>query len=345
MIGLFSWESFSRGRASVLRLLGVLTCAATMGMTLRAEESTITPGNDFEANIQRVFEGDQVADIRVTFGYDNWTDFKDPNDPGRARSLMTYLAGHGFHQIPCTEDLAKELGVPPDARNLRILEGSGQPGQKLRIALICSAATANTATNIGAGYSRQLRCSNEALKFMQKAASDADVMIYVGHSRDGGGPDTFPPQTIPGAVGDRQRVDFGYYRNEKPGLAALREHFSKTSGKPHIIVWTGCMSDRFSGWLSDRLAGKKQPASAVLSTRLTRQMPWAEGIEGVDEGLMVVTRLIEALQQHHTKAWFEKSLLACELEDMREPSRPEWRLLSIPPHDQQGAESGGRRHK
>ena len=288
------------------------------------------PGNEFEANIQRVFEGDQMADIRVTFGYDNWTDFKDPNDPGRARSFMAYLAGLGFNQIPCTEDLAKELGVPPDAQNLRILEGSGQPGQKLRIALICSAATASTSTNIGVGYARQLRCSNDALKFMQKAASDADVMIYVGHSRDGGGPDTFPPQTIPGAVGDRQRVDFGYYRNEKPGLASLREHFSKASGKPHIIVWTGCMSDRFSEWLSDRLAGRTAPASAVLSTRLTRQMPWAQGIEGADEGLMVVSRLIEALRHHHTKAWFEQSLLACELDDMREPSSPEWRLYSIP---------------
>ena len=286
--------------------------------------------SDFEANIQRVFAVDQQADVRVTFGYDNWTDYKDPNDPGRARNFMSWLASRSFVQIICTESMATELGVPQDAQNLRMFQGPGQAGQTIRVALIWSAYSSSTAKNIGAGYARQLVCSYQALKFMQKSAADSDVMVYVGHSRGGGGPDTFPPQTMARTAEDRQRVDFSYYRRERPGLAALSSSFSKNRYGPHFILWTGCLSENFSDWFSDRLAGRTCPVSLVLSTRLTRQKPWQDGIEGSDEALMVVLRLTEALQQHQSAAEFQKHLLTCEIDELRNPERPEWKLLSLP---------------
>jgi len=288
------------------------------------------PASDFEANVQRVFADDQQADVRVTFGYDNWTDYKDPNDPGRARNLMTWLAGRSFAQIICTESMVTELGVPQDAQNLRVFQGPGQAGQTIRVALIWSAYSSSTAKNIGAGYARQLVCSYQALKFMQKSAADADVMVYVGHSRGGGGPDTYPPQTVARTEGDRQRVDFSYYRRERPGLAALSPWLSKNRDGPHFILWTGCLSENFSDWFSDRLAGRTCPVSLVLSTRPTRQKPWQDGIEGSDEALMVVLRLIEALQQHQSLTEFQHRLLTCEIDELRNPGKPEWKLLSLP---------------
>lgn len=314
------------------RAVGLLACLAVActALTASAAEPLPRPEDDFTANTRRVFEGDQLADIRVTFGYDNWVDFKDPNDPGRARCFMVYLSQHMFVQTVCTEALAQELGVDADAQNLRIFEGPGYPGQRVRVALMWSAATSSTAKNIGAGYAKQLKCSGEALKFMQKAAADAEVMIYVGHSRGGGGPDTYPPQAVVGNAEDRQKVDFSYYRKERPGLVSLKPHLGKTPGKPYFMVWTGCFSQDFSGWISDRFSGRTDPASVILSTRLTRQMPWIDAIEGADEGLMVVTRLIEALQQHQPRTLFLKNLQACEMEEMRVADKPEWRLLSLP---------------
>ncbi len=293
-------------------------------------ESPPSPAGDFDANMQRVFAGDQQADVRVTFGYDNWTDFKDPNDPGRARNFMHYLADRSFVQIICTEVMATELGVPPEAPNLRVFQGPGQTGQTIRVALIWSACTSSTAKNIGSGYARQLVCSDQALKFMQKSASDSDVMAYVGHSRGGGGPDTFPPQTVFGASGDRQKVDFSYYRRERPGLSSLSSAFSKGPDGPHFIVWTGCLSEHFSDWFSDRLSKRTDPVSLILSTRLTRQKPWEDGIEGVDEGLMVVAALIEALQRHQSGADFQRRLLTCEIAELRDPEKPEWKIESLP---------------
>lgn len=301
-----------------------------MVLSSQAEEPSQPPKRDFEANIDRAFEGDQLADVRVTFGYDNWTDFKDPNDPGRAKALSAWLAAHGFVQTGCSPDLAEELGVSADAQNLRIFEGPGKDGQKIRVSLINSAASNSTAWNIGSGYARQQRCSAEALRFMQKSLESAEVSLYVGHSRDGGGPDTFPPQTVANYPGDRQKVDFAYYRKARPGLNSLSGHFRNASGRPYIIAWTGCLSERFRGWMGDQMAGREHPASVILSSRLSRQMPWLEGIEGVDEALMVVTRVIQALMRHPSQAAFERSLLACELEEMRKPGAPEWHLYRVP---------------
>jgi len=323
----FRWSRReSPAQASTATFAALLFLSA---LSLWAGEPTPV-ASDFEANVKHVFADDQQADVRVTFGYDNWTDYKDPNDPGRARNLMTWLAGRSFVQIICTESMATELGVPQDTQNLRVFQGPGRSGQTIRLALIWSAYSSSTAKNIGAGYARQLVCSYQALKFMQKSAADSDVMVYVGHSRGGGGPDTFPPQTVAKAAGDRQRVDFSYYRRERPGLAALSSAFSKNRYGPHFILWTGCLSEDFSDWFSDRLAGRTSPVSLVLSTRLTRQKPWQDGIEGSDEALMVVLRVIEALQQHQSAGEFQKRLLTCEIDELRNPAKPEWKLLSLP---------------
>jgi hypothetical protein len=288
-------------------------------------------GKDFEENIQRVFADDQMADFRVIFGYDNNKDFMDPCDPVRARNLMTYLVSHSFTPVAITENQAEELGVPLTAQNLRVFAGPGSQGQSLRVSMIWSSATSSTAKNIGVGRNLQLRCSHEALKFMQKAATDAEVQVYVGHSREGGGPDTFPPVTLTNIGGDRQQVDYSYYGNSQPGLESLGSYFLKARKTPHLIAWTSCATDRhFRGWLSRVLSRKNSATSLVLSTRLTDHIPEQAQIEGRDEGLMVVTRLIEALQKHQSKVEFMQSLLSCEIDSLRVPLKPAWKLSALP---------------
>ncbi len=296
-----------------------------------AEKPPLCDDNEFEENIQRVFADDQVADIRVIFGYDNNTDFKNPCDPIRARNFMSYLTSHTFTAVAITEDQAEQLGVPLAAPNLRVFVGPGSPGQMLRISLIWSSSTSSTAENIGAGRDLQMRCSREALGFMQKAATDAEVQVYVGHSRGGGGPDTFPPVTLLNLGGNRQLVDYSYYRSSQPGLKSLGSYFSKARKTPHFIAWTSCSTDRhFRGWLSRVLSKKPLATSLVMSTRLTDHIPEQELIEGRDEGLMVVTRLIEALQKHQSKFEFEQSLLSCEIASARVPLKHAWKLSILP---------------
>ncbi|CAN5837774.1 hypothetical protein BH11VER1_BH11VER1_35460 [soil metagenome] len=305
-------------------------------------EAPNPPANDFEVNLKRVFADDQRADIRVTFGYEDATDLKDPSDPTRALHLMQYLQRHQFEILKPTAELAKELGVRLEAPNLRILQGPGSVGQTLRVALIWSAATSNTAQNIGSGRKQQWICSDDALKFMQKAATDAEIMYYIGHSRAGGGPDTFPPQTLPNNGGKFQQVDFGYYGTEQPGLAALSPYFGKNKANPKFIALTGCRSDRhFHQWLAKRLSNSDFPTSVLLSTRLTRSMPWEDEIDGCDEALMALVNLIETLQQHRTESEFKERLKTCEIEEMRE-QKYAWKMSTIPESDAGGLADRGR---
>ncbi len=300
-----------------------------------AAEPILLEKDDFGDNIRRVFADDQMADIRVTFGYEDSKEFDDPWDPLRAENLTTYLVLNGFKPVPITAKLAEELGVPAAAPNLRVLKGSGIPGQSLRVAMIWSAATSKTAHNIGGGSNQQMRRSAEALQFLQKAATDAEVQIYLGHSRGGGGPDTFPPMIRHKLGFQRQKVDYSYYTASQPGLSSLRRCFKVSREKPIIIAWTSCASQRhFHDWFSGQLAGKRHPTSLLLSTRLAYRDPLQKLIEGRDEGLMVTVRLLEALRHHHSGSEFGQKLPACEMEARRKADKPLWKLFTIPPSAQ-----------
>jgi len=153
--------------------LQVAVLALLLFHPCHADEPAPVVTDDFADNIRRVF-----ADVRVVFGYEDVKDFDDPWDPLRAGNLIAYLLLNGFRDLPVTEMLAEEPGVNPDAPNLHVLHGPGMPGQTLRVAIIWSAATSQTARNIGVGSNLQMLRSGDALDFLQKAATDAEVQIW-----------------------------------------------------------------------------------------------------------------------------------------------------------------------
>ncbi|WP_009963092.1 hypothetical protein [Verrucomicrobium spinosum] len=291
----------------------------------------VAPLTPFERNLQRVFANDNEADIRVVFGYDNSADIRHVNDPFRAEHFMDYLKKAGYKPVEPTEEKREQLGVTIEARNLRLFEGVGTNGRRLNIAVIWSARTTSFARNIGAEYLEQVKCSEEALKFMQKAASEAEVMLYVGHSREGGGPDTFPPEIKPDGGKYLHRVDYTPYRNTRPGLASLSSALAKSKAKPYIVSWASCKSDvHFSGWFRKVLGQKEQDTSLILSTRFTTFHPWIAEIADNDEGLMATVCLLEAFQFNPSQEAFERRLKLCEIEAERIPGKPAWRVSSVP---------------
>lgn len=293
----------------------------------------------FERNVERVFADDQVADVRIIFGYDNSADVRHVNDPFRAEYLLEYLKKSGYLPVAPDDTMRKKLGVTGEAKNLRVFEGAGLHGRRLQVSLIWSARTTSFARNIGSEYVEQIKCSEEALSFMQKAAEDAEVMMYVGHSREGGGPDTFPPEIKRGGGESLHRVDFAPYRANRPGLAALAGHFGKNKHKPCIVSWASCKSDNhFAGWMKRVMAGKEHDTSLLLSTRFTTYHAWIAEIADNDEGLMATVCLLEALQYAPSEKAFVKRLDRCEIESERLPGKPAWRLSFVPGS---GGASGG----
>jgi hypothetical protein len=285
----------------------------------------------FERNLQRVYADDHEADIRVVFGYDNSADIRHVNDPFRAEHFIDYLKRAGYRPMEPTDEIRQKLGVTAQASNLRLFEGTGVQGRKLRLSLIWSARTTSFARNIGSEYLEQMKCSEEALKFMQKAAAEAEVMIYVGHSREGGGPDTFPPEIKPDGGKYLHRVDYTPYRNNRPGLASLAASLSKSKDKPYMVSWASCKSDvHFASWFRRTLGQKEQDTTLMMSTRFTTFHPWIAEIPDNDEGLMATVCLLEALQFNPSQEAFERRLRLCEIEAERIPGKPAWRVSSVP---------------
>jgi hypothetical protein len=315
----------------VTLVLAFTTAFFLADLALAGEPSPASP-DLFESTMDRVF-ADGRADIRVVFGYDNYEGLKDPCDPARAKHFIQYLTGRSFAPIAPTPQLASDLGVPEEAlsQNMRVFGGMTVDGRRMRVALIWSSLTTSTAKNLGCDYSKQLAWSGTALNFMRKANMDSEVLMYVGHSRGGGGPDTYPPITLTGPNAAIQQVDYGYYRRHEPGLVAIESSFAKSENTPDFIMWTGCLShDHFFGWLSSAVGGKHHPTSLILSTRLTNHIPGAPDIKETDESIMAAVSLMEALIFRQSKAELEKSLLDCEIPEKCDTLKPLWKVTTLP---------------
>jgi|GEM_PF-3248975 len=317
------------GRAILYTLL---LFALIIDARVQAEEPVVEEKEDsFAANADRIFADDQMADIRVVFGYDDYKGYNVTKDIFRAHRLMRHLHIRGYKPVVPTEEIAEVLGVPADADNLRIYEGTGKNEEKLRVSLIWSSATMDTEKNDGSEYKKQLRCSRQALEFMKRAANNAEVMAYIGHSRGGGGPDTYPPVTRGVDAEGFPKVDYTHYKRTRPGLGSLRMELQKSAFLPHVIAWTSCKTEtHFSRWFADVLESKEHPTSLVLSTRLTSYMPNNEDIKDQDEGLMAFVCVLHALEYRQSGRKLEENLKTCEMEMKHNPKRAAWKLVTIP---------------
>lgn len=329
-------------------MLPLLACGTLMGQGTPAAEISSPAGTPvpaealariaaaqekdaaFDKVVRSIFADDGIADIRVTFGYDDTKDTREANDPIRAERFMNSLKELGFQEHVTSEAAAKALGVPVDAPNLRILTGQTKKGQMLRVALMWSALSKSGSKNIGIGYREQLLRSEEAMDFTKKACAESEVMIYVGHSRSGGGPDTYPPETRP-AAGGVSTTDFSYYKRNRPGMQALGPYLKKKEATPKLVSWTGCLSDQhFRDWFAGCFSKKSHDTAVILSTRLTSYTPWENAVQGYDEGNMVALAIIQALHEGSSRESLEEKLRACEMHQLRDMDKPAWRLSLLP---------------
>lgn len=91
-----------------------------------------------------------------------------------------------------------------------------------------------------------------------RALGDSDLVIYVGHSRLGGGPDFNPPRL--GADGD---VNYPVYQRERRGIRALTQALRRANGKNGALAVLSCDSaDLFSRELQ-----AASPSRSLLTVR------------------------------------------------------------------------------
>lgn len=115
---------------------------------------------------------------------------------------------------------------------------------------------------------QQTMQSEIAQQFYSWALENADVVFYEGHSRDGGGPDFFPPN-----INQKGKVDYSWYKTNQPGLKLMTASLQRAQSAPLLLGLFSCASDlHFTEKLSDVLRQSSREGShqtsLILSSRL-----------------------------------------------------------------------------
>lgn len=113
------------------------------------------------------------------------------------------------------------------------------------------------------------RSEAAAKTFFDAIRRGEDVVIYAGHSRDGGGPD-FNPSVL---TSNKLETDYDWYHKNKPGLKALKAALRDSTNRgtpPNLFASFSCLSrDHFY----KTLKAASPNTGYMLSSSLTNE-PW-----------------------------------------------------------------------
>jgi hypothetical protein len=192
-----------------------------------------------------------VLDVKVIFGY---FDLHDPwqlvsGDPNQLYPLNTPLDSYAFNafvrtlQQPCTGP-AMVCGFYIESREPMILSKiiTGFDGKQLivRVTTANSSVSTSGQDNITIKSAEQAVKSAATEKLFLDSVSSADAVFYLGHARNGGGPDFQPPVTLPNGAVNYQ----GYYLKQHPGLIKLQQALQKSRGAAKVFGMFACLSEQ-----------------------------------------------------------------------------------------------------
>jgi hypothetical protein len=212
---------------------------------------------------------DGVIDIRIPIGYFDWTIgrevVKDGTNYGLSPSidLGAYAALSKLLTASCRGS-ARFCGFHKDGDYRFSKEVSIQnKNYQVRIEMHFSSATESLNRNTGRNSDDQAQRSNFMQGFFSSSLKTADAVFYLGHSRNGGGPDFKPPVLISGA----NKVDYnGFYKVKRPGFNVM---MSALSGghQPAILGLMSCDSrDHFVSSLRNQAPGTGVISSTAVIT-------------------------------------------------------------------------------
>lgn len=140
---------------------------------------------------------------------------------------------------------------------------TGEKNHIIEIKLIRGAYTHSDSKNVSKEVidTQNAYCEATTIKFFAEVASGTDVIIYSGHSRNGGGPDFCPPNRK-----SDQHVNYPWYETNRPGMQTMlgSMKIAVNAGKPNkVIAMLSCSSHKH--FYKDLL--KVNPTAGYLLTK------------------------------------------------------------------------------
>lgn len=180
---------------------------------------------------------DGTLNITIGFGYWDNSPNEDVFDHYIANGLRFALVA------PCAPGVNvcgfKRVG---DVYSKTVKGPEGKPN-KLTVSLIYGTLTKSNLDNTTKFKKQQdAQCEAATNNFFKATSGGSEVVMYIGHARDGGGPDFCPP-----VRDSHKKTNYSWYQKNRPGfkrlLTAMGE--SRAAGKPNQIVGLySCYSNR-----------------------------------------------------------------------------------------------------
>lgn len=190
---------------------------------------------------------DGLLDIRIAIGYFDWTTGSSISSEGRnfgvspSLDLGAYSALKKLLLAPC-EGRARFCGFRQDPQNMyrfyRQVQIQGNT-YNARVEIQFSSATEYLSVNLGDYRDQQRQRTQFMENYFVRSLQDADAVFYLGHARNGGGPDFAPPVFLSG----RNKLDYeGYYKAQRPGLKRMISALSSSDRQTAVLGLMACNS-------------------------------------------------------------------------------------------------------
>lgn len=150
---------------------------------------------------------------------------------------------------------------------------------RARLELRSPSLSTSHAQNVGPLKDQQDARSADVTSWFFGSIDGADMVVYNGHARKGGGPDFAPPRLL-----SNQHVNYGWYGKNTPGLNRLTSALRSAQEKPAAVMLMACNSTK----LFQRQVEAASPKSAFAGINLvpdTGLVPVKGTIAGIDSFL------------------------------------------------------------
>ena len=185
-------------------------------------------------------------------------------------TVLDYLSHSAFKRKltePCGPDNYscgfRASKYDPDLLLKAESDPTGERNHLIEIKLIRGAYTYSDKKNVSSEIieTQKAFCEATTIKFFSEIASGTDVIIYSGHSRNGGGPDFCPPNRKAD-----QHVNYPWYEKNRPGMQTMlgSMKLAVNAGKPNkVVAMLSCSSQKH--FFKDLMA--VNPSAGYLLTK------------------------------------------------------------------------------
>ncbi len=207
-----------------------------------------------ESYYQRM-ERDGVLDVRVAFGYMD-VSMGEPyeyngRDLGQSPAIdrPAALAMRELLTTSCAWSRTEACGFTARADDPSVLEKYVQrrSGHQVLVRLRVTHASASISHDDNLGSLRQFQeqLTAQSNESFFGGLHQADALLYLGHARNGGGPDFTPVVLAPAAPGKLRKPNYGgHYQARRPGLTRMLQELRASQQRPAMITLLACSSDR-----------------------------------------------------------------------------------------------------